>query len=122
MLYAQTPSHLLRDMNVNISPIWFSPGKTVDGKFDKLIPGDIYITESQNRQDSVINNFDVAALYSAWVDISTQTDSEKTGFGALLDPKITGPADLNADGVVNNRDLAILFSNFGKKGDFQSTQ
>ena len=121
-LYAQTSSHLLRLMNSNIFPIWFSPGKTVDVKFDKLIPGDIYITEGQNRQDGVINNFDVATLYAAWVDIRTQTGGEKTGFGALLDPQITGPADLNADGVVNNRDLAILFSNFGKQGDNPNSQ
>ena len=115
-LYAQTSSHLLRYMNVNIFPIWFSSAKTVDVKFDKLTPGDIYIIESQNRQDGVINSFDVAALYAAWVDIKTQTGGEKVGFAALL-PQITEPADLNADGVVNNRDLAVLFSNFGKRGD-----
>lgn len=106
-LYAQTLSHLIRAAYPQRKVV-FESGQTVLAKFDNLVPGDIYVAEGQLRQDGVINNFDAADLFRQWGPYAQIQ---------ILPPPPPAPADLNADGTINNRDLAILLSNFGKRGD-----
>jgi hypothetical protein len=69
--------------------------------FGTLVPGDVY-TDNSGQKDQLINTFDVSSSYAQW---STANQGPN---------KIRVSADLNGDGTVNNRDLAILLANFGK--------
>lgn len=122
-LLAQTPSHL-RKLAQNYQVIQLDAGqnpacraeictqevKYVD--FGTLPAGDIYVDEKGNK-DNFINTFDVGSLYAAWSGAHTPREKPLQTFL----PEMPEPADLNGDGVVNNRDLAMLFANFNKRGD-----
>lgn len=119
----QTPSHLRKaaqnyqairlDVGQNpacIAEICTQEVKYVD--FGMLTAGDVYTDEKGNK-DTLVNTFDVGALFAAWSGASVVGKDERPNFLAELPV----PADLNGDGVVNNRDLAMLLTNFNKRGD-----
>lgn len=111
-LYIETPSHL-RQYQANRYPVKMRVDepmyKTLEVDFGVLIPGDIY-ADSLGQKDQTINTFDVSTSYSQW----------SVGAYMTLDGRIA--SDLNGDGAVNNRDLAILLSNFGKSSRGYSRQ
>jgi hypothetical protein len=85
--------------------------------FGELIPGDIYIAPGSKEQDNVINSFDVAELFQQWGRIRQETSANTQSKFVVPRREIKRNADFNGDGIVNNWDLKILFSNFGKTGD-----
>lgn len=103
--YIETPSHLRQYQSGR--NLGIRSEHEID--FGMLIPGDIY-ADSLGQKDQVINTFDVSTSYSQW---SVATDIAQDGRVA---------SDLNGDGAVNNRDLAILLSNFGKSSRDNSRQ
>jgi hypothetical protein len=116
LFYARTPSHLrkLGGMLINISFI-IAGQNTLS--FGELIPGDIYIAPGSKEQDNVINSFDVAELFQQWGRIRQETSANTQSKFVVPRREIKRNADFNGDGIVNNWDLKILFSNFGKTGD-----
>lgn len=111
-LFIQTPSHLMRhgqDLSKMVSNNFiFRPNVDSYVRFIGLIPGDIFVSKPGAKQDGIINNFDIADLFSAWGPYPIVQKQP---------PQQAIPQDLNDDGIVNNRDLAIILSNFGKSAD-----
>lgn len=99
-LYLDTPSHLRKYLSTAAPTKIVSLPMELD--FGQLTPGDIY-RDVRDNKDQLVNTFDVSESYSQW---SGASDIIKVG---------RVPADLNGDGVVNNRDLALMLENFGKK-------
>lgn len=127
-LFAQTPSHLRKAaqnyqairLDVGQNPVCRAEICTQEVKyvdFGALTAGDVYIDEKGNK-DNLINTFDVGIVFAAWsgADIVAKPRDTST-FGGILPSEIGRAADLNGDGVVNNRDLAMLLTNFNKRGD-----
>lgn len=123
-LLAQTPSHL-RKVSQNYQSIRLGVGQnpvcraevcTQELKyvnFGTLTAGDVYADANENK-DNLINTFDVGVLFANWSGadiVGRQEQSQETFL-----PKQPALADLNGDGVVNNRDLAMLLTNFNKRG------
>lgn len=83
-----------------------STGGVIAANFGLMIAGDVHIDDTTGFGDHQINSVDVADMYTQW---STATEPEGN-------PEFSGlSGDLNGDGIVNNRDYAILMMNFGKK-------
>lgn len=101
-LYIDTPSHLRKYLSTTTPTKIVSSPMELD--FGQLTPGDIY-RDVRNNKDQLVNTFDVSDSYSQW---SGASDIMKEG---------RVPADLNGDGVVNNRDLALMLENFGRKSE-----
>lgn len=106
-LFVRTASHLMAASDIaSVSlpaipkcyPICKIGLKKQNVIFSNLVPGDLYIAAGKTEQDNVINTFDAITLIK--------------DLGLKL-----SPADLNADGVVNVRDLKILSKHLGEKGD-----
>lgn len=123
VLFAQTPSHLRKAvqnyqtirLDVGQNPVCRAQICTQEVKyvdFGTLTAGDVYVDEKGNK-DNLINTFDVGAVYAAWSGASVVGREQRPTFL----PEMPVPADLNGDGVVNNRDLAMLLANFNKRGD-----
>ncbi len=128
ILLAQTPSHLRKAaqnyqgirLDVGQNPVCRAEICTQEVKyvdFGMLTAGDVYTDEKGNK-DNLINTFDAGAVFAAWSGANIVANQrDQTSFGGIL-PKEIGPAaDLNGDGVVNNRDLAMLLGNFNKRGE-----
>jgi len=132
ILLAQTPSHLRKvaqnyqsiRLDVGQNPVCRAEICTQEVKyvdFGVLTAGDVYADEKGNK-DNLINTFDVGAVFAAWsgADIVAKPRDTST-FGGILPREIGFASDLNGDGVVNNRDLAMLLANFNKRGDTSIT-
>lgn len=128
ILFAQTPSHLRKAaqnyqairIDVGQNPVCRAEICTQEVKyvdFGILTAGDVYTDEKGNK-DNLINTFDVGAVFASWssADVVAKPRDQST-FGGILPKEIGQTTDLNGDGVVNNRDLAMLLSNFNKRGD-----
>lgn len=116
-LFAQTISHLRKAaQNYKTIQLYVGPNPacraeicTMDIKFvdfGTLTAGDVYADEKGNK-DNLINTFDAGSVFAAWSNANIMAKPNE----------IVAASDLNGDGVVNNRDLAILFVNFNKRGD-----
>jgi len=128
ILFAQTPSHLRKAaqnyqgirLDVGQNPVCRAEICTQEVKyvvFDTLTAGDVYTDEKGNK-DNLINTFDVGAIFAAWSGANVVANQrDQATFGGILPKEIGFAADLNGDGVVNNRDLAMLLANFNKRGD-----
>ena len=83
---------------------YFKSG-TMLASFGMLTAGDIHI-DSSGFGDHQVNSVDIADMYTQW------TSATEPG---LIGESINLSGDLNGDGIVNNRDYAIIMMNFGKK-------
>lgn len=133
VLFAQTPSHLRKAvqnyqairLDVGQNPVCRAEICTQEVKyvdFGTLTAGDVY-TDAGGNKDNLINTFDVGAVFAAWsgVDVVIKPRDTST-FGGILPREIGYAADLNGDGVINNRDLVMLLANFNKRGDTSTLQ
>lgn len=116
-LFAQTMSHLRKAaQNYKTIQLYVGPNPacraeicTMDIKFvdfGTLTAGDVYADEKGNK-DNLINTFDAGSVFAAWSNANIMAKPNE----------IVAASDLNGDGVVNNRDLAMIFVNFNKRGD-----
>ena len=128
-LFVRTPSHLLKASQQQVTvprmpeclPYCQEPIQVLAVKFDNLIPGDIYIAENQTEQDNLINSFDALELIR---NLGKTARIAMPDFQCIKAPCSPPPsviryhkADLNADEVVNIRDLKILLNYLGQTGD-----
>ncbi len=125
LLFAQTPSHLRKaaqnyqaiTLGVGQNPVCRAEICTQEVKyvdFGTLIAGDVY-ADANGSKDNLINTFDAGVVFANWSSAYIVADKEQPRETFL--PEQPALADLNGDGVVNNRDLAMLMTNFNKRGD-----
>lgn len=108
-LYIDTPSHLRTYYG---KPISYTMSMTTTLNFGTLATGNVYADPTSSAKDNTINTFDVAEMFTQWGDPKTECVGSDTG--ACF--RKYQSADLNGDGIVNNRDYALLINNFGKQG------
>lgn len=122
-LFVETPLHLRKYQISNPKPVVLIPDCTGEictteiknmVTFGELIPGDIN-GDTYGKKDQIINSFDVSVLYTQW----SGADEKEVGGFSYISKKPAGNGDLNRDGVVNTRDLALLLANFNKRGETQ---
>lgn len=95
---------LVRSTVNQVTDGFFKPG-VLFATFGMLTAGDVHVGET-GFGDHQVNSVDVADMYTQW-STATEPDGNPTRSG------LSG--DLNGDGVVNNRDYAIIMMNFGKR-------
>lgn len=96
--------NLLRSSATQVTDGFMKPG-VLFASFGMLTAGDVHVGAT-GFGDHQVNSVDVAEMYTQW---STASESENIPTQSGLS------GDLNGDGVVNNRDYAIILMNFGKK-------
>lgn len=120
-LFVETPLHLRKYQISNPKPIVMVPDCSGEictmeikneVRFGELVAGDIN-GDTYGKKDQIINSFDVSVLYTQWSGADETTGS---GFSEINN-KPAGNGDLNRDGVVNTRDLAIILRNYNKRGE-----
>lgn len=121
-LFVETPLHLRKYQISDPKPVVIIPdctgqicNKMIINKivaFGDLVPGDIN-GDTYGKKDQIINSFDVSVLYTQW---SGADETTGNGFSEI-NKKLAGTGDLNLDGVVNTRDLAIILRNYNKRGE-----
>ncbi|MBI5151454.1 MAG: hypothetical protein HZA34_02675 [Candidatus Pacebacteria bacterium] len=108
-LYVDTPAHLRTYYG---KPIAYMLTTNTKLNFGTLAAGNVYADSTSSAKDNTINTFDVAEMFTQWGDPKTECVGSDTG--ACF--RKYQSADLNGDGIVNNRDYALLMNNFGKQG------
>jgi hypothetical protein len=120
-LFVETPLHLRKYQISDPKPVVLTPDCTGDictteiknlVVFGELTPGDIN-ADTLGKKDQIINSFDVSVLYTQWSGADAKSNN---GFSEI-NKRPAGTGDLNRDGVVNTRDLAIILKNFNKRGE-----
>ncbi len=108
LLFAETPSHLRKEIKTHYLLEIKEGNNPVDGSVDfgEFIAGDVYL-DATGYKNNLIDSLDAATITIAIKDAQNEDKTRNMDW-----------ADLNGDGLIDSVDLTILSSNLGKKGDY----